>query len=692
MDAHDLRECNHSVLVGLVARLYGITMQRIVKHAVIFWLFACSLGAAANNCRSVAKVCVDATPTKQVSGYPVTLEQVGGCWEYKETYECISPESVDYCAAIAATPGCNMVGSTCSQTAFNGECNILTHTYRCGEIVSGGAEVIRLDDSYSIVYDEVDTTPCASHSSNSSCKLASKQCIEGPGTRNINGLDVYKECWQWQEDYSCVVSDPKDFCAPLKSVGCVEQAAVCTNTAFTGACIERKFDYVCGEKLDPPPTNVILLDTTYTINDKQNVAQCESIETSPNCTVASQTCTKGPETRVVDNQSVYRDCWEWEKNYVCTTTTPVTNCGELSSNALCTKTASECLETGQNGACALWEHEYKCADAPPKIVTETDCGSQVFCMGGECFDTGYSPDQDFKLAVVMKEAMRQAGSYSIFEGEANYCEDKLWGAAKCCKSKGGGEAGKNSNVVGKMGLAGAMYAGERVIEIGSSYMYDALFQYSASATYSFLGNSAATAVEQGLFQASMPSATLSMYGVSWSTSGALAGQGLMGANVAINNQAIGGGYFYFNPYVMVGAVVMQVIMNYMECEEEEQKLSMKRGQDLCYRVGSWCSRKILGSCEKRKQSWCCFPSVLGRVVNEQGRQQIGKGWGPRKSPDCSGFTEEELQKLRFDEMDLSEFIAVIAPNVKGGDLAQQRLEDRMIREPKSYYESVKPGQ
>ncbi len=48
---------------------------------------------------------------------------------------------------------------------------------------------------------------------------------------------------------------------------------------------------------------------------------------------------------------------------------------------------------------------------------------------------------------------------------------------------------------------------------------------------------------------------------------------------------------------------------------------------------------------------------------EQGRAQLGKGWGSAESPDCSGFTPDELGRLQFDKMNLSEIAADIAGSV-----------------------------
>ena len=67
----------------------------------------------------------------------------------------------------------------------------------------------------------------------------------------------------------------------------------------------------------------------------------------------------------------------------------------------------------------------------------------------------------------------------------------------------------------------------------------------------------------------------------------------------------------------------------------------------------------------------------------QERAQIGKSWESAKHPDCSGFTTSELERLRFDEMDLSEFINTITQPLKSEGYAIERLKEKA----RSYYEN-----
>jgi conjugal transfer mating pair stabilization protein TraN len=52
--------------------------------------------------------------------------------------------------------------------------------------------------------------------------------------------------------------------------------------------------------------------------------------------------------------------------------------------------------------------------------------------------------------------------------------------------------------------------------------------------------------------------------------------------------------------------------------------------------------------------FCCFPTKLSRVLHEQGREQLNRGWGSARSPNCTGFSYEEISQLDFSKIDLEE--------------------------------------
>ena len=135
------------------------------------------------------------------------------------------------------------------------------------------------------------------------------------------------------------------------------------------------------------------------------------------------------------------------------------------------------------------------------------------------------------------------------------------------------------------------------------------------------------------------------------------------------------------PWTLAIAVIFYVVMSMMSCNEEEGKLAMKEGARLCRSIGTWCSKciRVLGkcvSCIEHTTSKCCFNSKLARILNEQGRAQLGIGWGGAQNPSCAGFTVAQLQALDFSRMDLTEFYASIVPTIPAASAVQAAASAR----------------
>lgn len=96
------------------------------------------------------------------------------------------------------------------------------------------------------------------------------------------------------------------------------------------------------------------------------------------------------------------------------------------------------------------------------------------------------------------------------------------------------------------------------------------------------------------------------------------------------------------------------------CADADKTLREQRDQGRCHEVGTYCSNSsFLGLCRTHTTSFCCFSSLLARVVQEQGRLQLGHGWGNADDPACAGMSPEEFAGLDWSRMDLSEFYAQI---------------------------------
>lgn len=115
------------------------------------------------------------------------------------------------------------------------------------------------------------------------------------------------------------------------------------------------------------------------------------------------------------------------------------------------------------------------------------------------------------------------------------------------------------------------------------------------------------------------------------------------------------------------------------CSGNEKLLQKKRQARLCRYVGTYCAKKVLGKCVKKKSSYCCFGSKLLKAFQEQGRQQIGLGWGEPKHPMCRGFTIEEIQRIDFSKLDLSEAFEDLMRNYSPSKLqgTGQKIGERL---------------
>ena len=345
---------------------------------------------------------------------------------------------------------------------------------------------------------------------------------------------------------------------------------------------------------------------------------------------------------MIDGVSITRDCWEYTSTLTCTSAAPVDQCASLAA-AGCTPTASVCKQTNTaTGLCEIYEDSYSCPVPAQTVTTASNCPSNVFCLEGSCFNISAPNDTDFARSMSLLEAGREAGVYldadrmQVFKGEDNRCRDRL--LKNCCYTDGAGAGMTNQSLFGT----------------GSRLVYDVLMN-AENRQFLYQGMSA-------LLTGAGFSGSFTSYGVTVAVNGTAlpAGSSVLYAGDSL--------VVAFDPWSLVIAIVIYIILSMMSCDENEGKLAMKEGARLCHTIGTWCSSciRILGSCVsciEHTTSKCCFNSMLARIINEQGRTQIGKTWGGAQSPDCSGFTVAQLQTLNFAAMDLTEFYASLVPTL-----------------------------
>lgn len=95
------------------------------------------------------------------------------------------------------------------------------------------------------------------------------------------------------------------------------------------------------------------------------------------------------------------------------------------------------------------------------------------------------------------------------------------------------------------------------------------------------------------------------------------------------------------------------------CNAEELSLANDKKAKQTIFVGSRCVDRVLGICTRSEDTYCTFTSMLGRMVQQQGKPQLGLNFGTADLPNCDGFTITQFASLNFQAMDWSEFFSQV---------------------------------
>lgn len=122
------------------------------------------------------------------------------------------------------------------------------------------------------------------------------------------------------------------------------------------------------------------------------------------------------------------------------------------------------------------------------------------------------------------------------------------------------------------------------------------------------------------------------------------------------------------------------------CSTEEKALGKAKEKQLTVSVGEFCSKKVLGVCLEKKRGYCQFDSKLAQIVQQQGRNgQLHIGFGAAKSPDCRGITQTELQQIKFDNLDFSNFFEDLQnnQNIPDNNALTERVREQIATQLQS---------
>lgn len=407
---------------------------------------------------------------------------------------------------------------------------------------------------------------------------------------------------------------------------------------------------------------------------------------------------------------VPQNCWTSSSSYQCSNGPVIDTCGTLESNPNCGYVGQTCVSNDATGACATYSVTYSCQSGGG-VQSGTSCGNLTFCSGGTCFTNKNTANDALTKATAAMETAREAGYYAgangIFSGTADSCTQDALGLANCCKPNASGGSFTDALIVDQMVQSGWQIGSDFVA--GSTYTFDALFAKATNYANQEMAGIATSVnnFEQGkwgemLKPSTGPVQSLSvtgniggmigqqlgtvllcgsgcsptMQGIAAAfgyTAGAVAGTWAGGAAANIMQAgstfttAVGAGNTAVAT-ICVSCIVITVAIIMIEallaCDQQEMTTQLKLGANLCTYIGSYCSIEIplIGTCIQTTQSYCCFNSKLAQIINDQGRPQIGKYYvngttpGSVQSPDCSGFSQSQIQQIDFSKIDFSQFI------------------------------------
>lgn len=369
-------------------------------------------------------------------------------------------------------------------------------------------------------------------------------------------------------------------------------------------------------------------------------------------------------------------CWKYKYNYACDGPTPANTCVPYETNPACVVIKSECTDhKAETGACTSWNYTYKCETKAQTTSSELVCSSDIF--NTSTLTTPSNPNDTFVKAALAMEIARQTqvygegGATTVFNGEVEKCTKGYWGIRDCCTGAPGAQSNRTfvGTLTGSVGMSTVKYAGQTAIDYASPYVFDAMYSsgmFSEGLMTSISSASSVIANEAGQAAATNFAAngfTMSAYGFTYGT-GSFAGSNALAGTMDLSSSlgmTQGQGFISFNPYVFVAMMVIQYLQSLSQCEEEEMMFQMHKGASLTHFVKEECTKTLFGSCVEHTQTHCGFNSVLAKIINVQGKTQLGLDVS-----NCAGLTIDQVGKIDFKQIDMSEFSTQLLQQAQNG--------------------------
>ena len=364
-------------------------------------------------------------------------------------------------------------------------------------------------------------------------------------------------------------------------------------------------------------------------------------------------------SRVLGGNDVKASRNSWYSTYVMNCKVESDNCQTLVDEG-CWYDSTTCSDQ----YCTQRIYNYKCGGTGKVTTTEKTvvCAGEVRCLGTECKDSIKTESSSFGDAATAGEVLNNmrvdtAGGSRVFPGAPFECQDE---PKNCCDDNVEGvsisdyisAASATYNVAASATEVFAPAAYDAIAGVGETIASYVVPGGIATSFYSEMAGEVVNATFSNVAQNAAYQITctgLNAIGISTtagSTAAAVVGTVISALATVLWVVAV--------LYALY--TIISFLYKYMfQCTDEDQATSVKVTLKLCHLVGQ---KRVntLGMPLKRRNVYCCFSSMLARIIHEQGRPQVGKSWGTPESPDCSGFTIGEISNLDFSQIDLTEYM------------------------------------
>ena len=106
------------------------------------------------------------------------------------------------------------------------------------------------------------------------------------------------------------------------------------------------------------------------------------------------------------------------------------------------------------------------------------------------------------------------------------------------------------------------------------------------------------------------------------------------------------------------------------CSKEAKNLAKKRQEKKCVEIGTYCKTRFLGACIIKRTTFCCYDSIISKLINQEAKKQLGRNNGDAENPSCEGLVIDQekgindLENVDLSNIDFTEFYEeIVVPNI-----------------------------